>query len=309
MSSWHSYPSIYNIGHKALESLFEGPLTIEEKIDGSQLSFGKFNGSLRIKSKNREFPIDAADGMFKNAADTVLSIVDKLVDGWTYRGEYLQKPNHNALTYSRVPNGHIILFDINPSEESYLTWIDKSTHAKELGLEVVPLLYEGFLTNSPESLEIFRRLIDKESCLGGPKMEGVVIKNYTQFGPDKKALFAKHVSEDFREVHKATWKISNPTKNDVIETISEMLKSEARWLKAVHKLRDNGELDGSPKDIGPLLKAVSGDLDKECLDLISEMLMKWALPQIKRKATHGLPEWYKDRLMASQFDSHGEGSE
>jgi hypothetical protein len=40
MSSWHSYSSIYALGHKALAELFMEPVLIEEKVDGSQFSFG-----------------------------------------------------------------------------------------------------------------------------------------------------------------------------------------------------------------------------------------------------------------------------
>lgn len=36
--SWHSYPSIYALGHRAIVDLLKGPVFIEEKIDGSQFS-------------------------------------------------------------------------------------------------------------------------------------------------------------------------------------------------------------------------------------------------------------------------------
>jgi ATP-dependent RNA circularization protein (DNA/RNA ligase family) len=35
-----SYPSIYALGHRAIRELFDGPVVVEEKIDGSQFSFG-----------------------------------------------------------------------------------------------------------------------------------------------------------------------------------------------------------------------------------------------------------------------------
>ena len=34
-SSWHSYSKIYAIGHPQVKDLFEGNVTIEEKLDGS----------------------------------------------------------------------------------------------------------------------------------------------------------------------------------------------------------------------------------------------------------------------------------
>lgn len=38
----HSYSSIYALGHKALEDLLKTPVLVEEKLDGSQFSFGVY---------------------------------------------------------------------------------------------------------------------------------------------------------------------------------------------------------------------------------------------------------------------------
>ena len=47
-TSWHSYGKIFNLGHKETEALFDGPVVVEEKIDGSQFSFGSINGELNL---------------------------------------------------------------------------------------------------------------------------------------------------------------------------------------------------------------------------------------------------------------------
>ncbi len=36
MNSWHSYPSIYNLGHREVAEILKSPVNVEEKIDGSQ---------------------------------------------------------------------------------------------------------------------------------------------------------------------------------------------------------------------------------------------------------------------------------
>jgi hypothetical protein len=36
MNSWHSYPSIFTLGHSAISDLLDGPVCVEEKVDGSQ---------------------------------------------------------------------------------------------------------------------------------------------------------------------------------------------------------------------------------------------------------------------------------
>lgn len=299
MTSWHSYPKIYNLGHPALAELLNDPVTVEEKVDGSQFSFGRFGDELKIRSKGQQMIVDAPEKMFSLAVDTVRELFPLLRDGWTYRAEYLRVPKHNALAYDRVPNKHLIIFDISPAEEVYLSYTEKALESERLGLEIVPLVFEGTI----ESAEQVLALMDRVSILGGQKIEGLVIKNYKKFGPDKKALFGKHVSEAFKEVHKNDWKKSNPTTGDVLTVVSEQYRSKARWNKAIQHLAERGEIEGTPRDIGKLLKEVQSDIAAECEAEIKEQLYKWALPHIRRVAIRGLPEWYKDELVKKQFET------
>lgn len=248
MPSWHSYPSIYHVGHRAIRDLLNHPVYIEEKVDGSQFSFGiDADGELRVRSKGAMMYIDAPEKMFTKAVETVKSLRDALHPGWTYRGEFLAKPKHNTLAYNRAPNGHIIIFDINTGHEEYLTYSDKAVEAYRLGLEVAPLIYDGMV-----DLAAFRGFLDRESILGGQKIEGVVIKPkaYNVWGEDKKVLLGKFVSEAFKESHSKAWKESNPAKNDVILLLAGEYTTPARWNKAIQHLRERGEIEDSPRDIG-----------------------------------------------------------
>jgi hypothetical protein len=301
MDSWHSYPSIFAIGHRALSELLLDPVLVEEKVDGSQFSFGLFDQDgervLRCRSKGAQLNIIAPEKMFTEAVEVAKSI--DLRVGWTYRAEYLKKPKHNALAYDRVPEKHLIVFDINTGHEEYMPYQDKAAECARLGLEVVPLVFEGVI----ENVEHFRSMIDRTSALGGQKVEGVVVKNYKRFGPDKKVLLGKFVSESFKEVHAAEWKAANPTRSDIVERLIDTLRTPARWNKAVQHLRERGAIEDSPRDIGLLIKEAQEDIEKECMELIAEKLADWALPQIRRGVVRGLPEWYKDQLVARQFEN------
>lgn len=302
LDSWGSYPSIYSLGHRYVADILKDPVLVEEKVDGSQFSFGLFQGDngpyLRCRSKGAELNIVAPEKMFQKGIEHVQSIQHLLQVGWTYRGEYLQKPKHNTLAYERIPNGHVILFDINTGIETYLDPVQKLQEANRIGLEVVPVLAAGLI----ESESTFRRCLDTVSCLGGQKIEGVVIKNYARFGVDKKVLLGKFVSEAFKETHSKEWKATNPTKNDIVEQLVQTLKTDARWHKAVQHLRERGELTDSPEDIGKLLKEVAIDVEKEEMNLIQTKLVEWAWPHIKRGITRRLPEWYKEQLLKLQFE-------
>lgn len=301
MDSWHSYPSIFALGHRALQELLLDPVLIEEKVDGSQFSFGLFvqqDGErvLRCRSKGAQLNLISPEKMFTAAIETAKSL--DLHPGWTYRAEYLAKPKHNALAYDRIPEKHLIVFDINTGHEEYMSYEDKAKECARLGLEIVPLIHEGML----DSFADFRSMIDRVSALGGQKVEGIVVKNYKRFGPDKKVLLGKFVSEAFKEVHAAEWKAANPSKTDIVDKLIDTLRTPARWNKAIQHLREAGNLEDSPRDIGNLMKEVQTDIEKECNELIAAKLAEWAMPQIRRGVIRGLPEWYKEQLVARQFE-------
>jgi len=318
MSSWHSYPSIYNLGHLAVRALFDVPVRIEEKIDGSQFSFGIFGDEtpvvsphdlelglfLKVRSKGAVMEPDAPEKMFNLAVVSVKERLHLLHPGWTYRGEYLRVPKHNTLAYDRIPNGHIIIFDINTGEEEYLTYAEKAAEATRIGLEVVPSLFEGYV-KSPDEL---RRFLDTPSLLGGQKIEGVVIKQVGPdflYGQDHKALMGKFVSEAFKEAHTGSWKESNPGSGDILVQLGKRYCHPGRWLKAVQHLKEAGKLEDSVRDISKLIIEVQKDLGQEEKEDIQRFLWKWAQPRISRASTRGLAEWYKNELLRQQFEREG----
>lgn len=301
MNSWHSYSSIFNMGHKAIADLLKGPVYVEEKVDGSQFSFGvDEEGTLRVRSKGCEMVVDAPEKMFSLGVETVKRLAPLLHPGWTYRAEYLRSPKHNALIYSRIPKDHIIIFDIEVGECEFLGYGEKGAEAQRLGLEVVPLLEAGII----ENVEQFRKFLDIESVLGGQKIEGVVIKpiGYNLFGKDKKVLMGKFVSEAFKETHSKMWKAENPTAGDIVGMLGATYSTQARWQKALQHLAEQGLITDSPQDIGLLMKEVPVDVKRECEEEIKEKLFAFAWPHIARMTARGLPEWYKDLLLRKQFE-------
>lgn len=298
MAHLHSYPKVYAIGHAGVAELFDGDVLVEEKIDGSQFSFAKVAGEISMRSKGADIiPGSHDSGMFSAAVNSVEEMKEFLHEGWTYRCEYLQKPKHNVMAYPRIPKRHLILFDINTGDEIYMSRADKVAEAERIGLEYVPVMHFGKV-DTPEKLYA---LLERESVLGGP-LEGIVVKNYSRFGRDKKVLMGKFVREEFKEAHNKEWKADNPSLGDVIDRIIATLRSEARWEKSVQHLRDVGELEHSPRDIGKLIKEVQRDVREEEKDFIQQKLYEYAMPRILRAASAGMPEWYKRRLLESAFE-------
>lgn len=290
-----SYSEIYNLGNKYIEGLLSLPLTVEEKVDGSQFSVRKEGDTLLYRSHGKQIYAEAPEKMFQLVIDNVSGL--DFHEGWTYRGEYLQTPHHNTLSYTRTPILNWVLFDIDKGDQDYMEYDEKLAEAQRLGLECVPFLYRGIVTK-----ELLEGFLEKESFLGNTTIEGVVMKNYSFFNTaDHKVTMAKFVSEKFKEDHRASWGAANPHAGDFIENIVTILKTDARWKKAVQHLEENGELLHDPKDIGPLLKELGVDLLKDEETFIREELFKYAWPKIQRGVTAGFAEWYKNQLVDEAF--------
>ena len=299
-NSWHNYPKVYALGHAAIKDIAidANYLLVEEKVDGSQFSFGIFSGHLKCRSRNKDQDIEVPDSMFIKAIETVKSLAPLLHEGWTYRGEYLSKPKHNKITYERTPNKNIIIFDINVGQEQYLSYEDKKKECEKLGLEIVPRIGTIYTGTKGMSLETIEELLKTQSILGGTTVEGIVVKNYDKFTKEGKVMMGKFVCEKFKEMNQKEWK--RGTGKDVVALIVNSYTTERRWEKAVERLKDNGDLVNEPKDIGFLVKAVENDIKEECKEEISEKLFNHFWNQIRRGVVRGLPEWYKKELIKNQ---------
>lgn len=294
-----SYSNVHSFG-VGTKGLLDGPVLVEEKVDGSQMAMARLGGEFVARSRGKELVKGAVEKLFGLAYETGEGL--DLREGWFYYGEAITKPRHNTLTYGRIPKGGFVLFDIFATWDDGCRWLspeEKAAEAALLGIECVPCYYSGF--TNPEQLKSF---IGRESFLGQAQIEGIVVKplNYDLIGRDGKVVMGKHVSEAFKEVHRSAWKVDNPGKADILEGIIKGLTTEARWQKAVYRLRDAGQLVGDPKDIGPLIKEVQADIQKEEEGNVKEAFWKWAKPHISRGVVRGLPEWYKDKLLRGEGD-------
>jgi hypothetical protein len=298
-----SYSKVYHLGHKMIQGIFDNPVIVEEKVDGSQFSFGLIDGELQFRSRKAEIFEQGAPKMFAEAVEAVKARAHLLTPGMTYRCEYLQNPKHNVLAYDRVPHGHLMLFDAGYDGEHYLPWVDKLVESERLDIEVVPLLYEGCVGDITK----FRSFLDRVSVLGGQKIEGVVVKNYAKFTRDGHFMVGKYVSEEFKETHRKDWKGRHPSNSDIVEVLTSRYKAPARLDKAIQHLREAGKITDSPRDIGPLMAEFRRDVAEECQDEIKAALWKHFWPKIARGIASGVPADYKAKLLAQAFEAPSDG--
>jgi hypothetical protein len=293
---------VWGLGHAAV-GVLAGPVQIEEKVDGSQFSFMHDRaGQLHMRSKGKEIFLTkegCTEKMFNLAAATVQELQGVLLPGAIYRCEYLRRPKHNMLAYGRVPNKHLIVYDVSWPGEIYAPREKREEEVARIGLESVPVLESCNFEDL--TLDKIKAYLDRESVLGGCKVEGIVIKAYGRFVTGGQTVMVKHVSEAFKEKHGIGWREANPGSKDIVAALTASLRTERRWEKAVEHLRDEGALKGELSDIGRLIEHVKSDISEECVAEIKEALYKWAMPKLLRGAAAGLPDWYKRRLSADVF--------
>ena len=102
-----SYPC-----NRYLSKLFDGPVRVEEKLDGSQLSFSLIDGELVFKSRRQFIKPESAPASFKGALEYISERKDRLPEGVVFRGEVINSFRHNKITYGRIPKGKFVLFDL-----------------------------------------------------------------------------------------------------------------------------------------------------------------------------------------------------
>lgn len=296
-----SYSSPFNLGHRALEYLWDVPVVAQEKADASQVSARNgLDGVLRMRSHHQELCLESPDKMFAPAIRTFtdLHANGMLPRGYTYRGEAFCSPHHNTLAYARMPKGGVILFDVDKGDQDYMMPDELAIEADRLGLEAVPCLaiYHG----KPTLAEL-EALLNTPSVLGNTSVEGVVLKAYGLYGPDKKTLMGKLVNQKFKEENRVSFKSRNPSLGNIVDLLIEQYGTEARWRKAIQHLREQGLIKDEPSDIGPLLKEIQTDVYRECANDIREQLFKLAWKDISRGITKKFPEYYKAQLLAAAF--------
>lgn len=294
-----SYPKIFALGTKYIADIFDNEVEITEKIDGSQFSFGKFNGEVGVRSKGQQLYFDNPEGMFKKGIEYVKSIADILPDNTWYYGEFLGSRKHNILAYGREPKNNIILFAVCDNELNFRAPTDEDCQL--LQVERVPVFFRGKV----EDLQMFESLLDTVSVLGEQKIEGVVVKDYTREmmvgGQVIPLMSGKYVSEQFKEKHQVGWDKEHRNKGR-IDLFLEQFATEARWHKAIQHLREKGELDESPKDIGKLMKEINQDVTAEEKETIKDFLWNEYKGELARKVGRGFPEWYKKQLLNKSFE-------
>lgn len=280
---------------------------IEEKVDGSQLSFQKRSedGQVEFRNKEKTIPPGAHDRpCYANAITAISRIAAELNPAYTYHGESVCKRRHNVVEYLGAPLKFWICFGIYDGVR-HLDRAELEHECRRLGLEYVQVLYQN---EDPEArdptnkaLELVQAIEsgDIQSCLGGNVLEGIVVKHNSAWH-SKSACFKrvqlKHVTSRFKECHKSKQpKLRGHDQASLfayLEQLGHNFAIDAVYQKALQHLREDPTRDPAAiTNIHALTRRVRDDIVKERKQDISEALYVAFVDEILKHATDGVAKW------------------
>ena len=297
-----AYPKIASLGTKGFERIIDVPVYIQEKLDGSNVSIHKIQGSIQLASRTRWLGHLGVSGikMFNKFLEWVNineHFLNKLPEGAVLWGEFCN--NHNVLKYEKL--NPFVLFDISLTDPygnrqfipkvEWRVFFDLWWGSPDYLLERFLPVFSSEFSKMP-NLTTLKEHLEFTSILGGPR-EGIVIKNYTEMTLWGQPLFCKLVNAEYKEGHRTSSKSNAPT---IEAQIAENYFNTPRLKKAIQRLKEEGTLTGSTKDIGPLIDVVSKDIYDEEVENIKVRLFNHHWKQITRVIASKVPPAYKEFL-------------
>ena len=302
----NKYPKILSVGHKLLSQLFDDPVEITEKVDGSQFRINLTKDQVIWGSRNKDCTQEEMFDIAIRQAKRIWNDGDwqSFGDNITLFCEYLRTERHNTIKYNRVPRNNLYLFgaiiDGVHCESDELLRL-----ANTLEIDP-PVVISHAKIDSSDKLNNF---LQTESYLGGAKIEGVVIKNYCKsYDPLLVStqhflgypLAGKLVREDFREKNTKNRNTNKGTKG--IDRITGIYFTKQRLHKAIQHLEEDGKIQGEKKDLKYLIPEFYDDIVSECFDEINEMIIREIWADIKRRGSNFVVKHYIEYLTKKQFD-------
>lgn len=272
---------------------------IEEKIDGSQLSFylNKTTGEVLFYNKGKQ--LQAMSKVFANTMSLLMRKKTQYNPHLIYHGEAVTSRQHNVVKYNRVPKLYFVLYDVYDTVNSkWLSPNEKLQEGQRLDLEVTPLLYENSNPGISPDLVCTRFILEIESgkvtSLLGGQPEGIVLK-HNAFSSEGKTqvLRYKTVLSKFQETHGKKISKERATPETIIHEIGRIYAAKPRFFKAYAHLRDASLLTSRPEEDLPKLKAeLYEDLTRECKEEILECLWTELRPFLEKSTTEGIDKFY-----------------
>lgn len=261
------YQHLERFGNDEVEGIELGKLYIFPKLDGTNAQVWLDDeGNIKAGSRNRELALEKDNAGFYKFVLENENIKKYLEKHPTHRlyGEFLVP--HSLKTYREDAWRRFYIFDVCLDKEDgsveYIPYDIYKPLVEEFGLDYIPPI----VTMTNGSYEYFIRTLDNNTFMiqdGKGVGEGIVIKNYDYYNKYKRQIWAKIVTNEFKEIHKREMGVNNIKTEKVIEQeIVDNYCTTAFIEKEYSKiLNETGEWDN--RKIPMLLGRVFSELVKE----------------------------------------------
>lgn len=293
------YHSIVRYGHKSTQDVLNkgDHIIIQEKVDGANASFAVINGELKCWSRNKELNANnTLEGFYGWVQHHVEP--DKLLEGVIYFGEWTAQ---HKVVYEGYEK-QFFLYDIyNLHLEEYVAFSMVQDEAKRLGLQLIPVFFEGKFESFEQLTEYVGRTELNGKLCGEPSGEGIVVKNVAYRDRFGKQLFVKLVVDKFAEVQKQKAPKDPKKKYTEEELKVRECVTVPRVEKQMFKMIEDGLLERNfgTESIGMILKHVSPlvaeDILKEEMEDYPHVTAKWIQQTISRVLPLVIKEIIKDK--------------
>lgn len=283
------YQHLERFGNDEVEGIELGKLYIFPKLDGTNAQVWLDDeGNIKAGSRNRELTLEKDNAGFYKFVLENENIKKYLEKHPTHRlyGEFLVP--HSLKTYREDAWRRFYIFDVCLDKEDgsveYIPYDIYKPLVEEFGLDYIPPI----VTMTNGSYEYFIRTLDNNTFMiqdGKGVGEGIVIKNYDYYNKYKRQIWAKIVTNEFKEIHKREMGVNNIKTEKVIEQeIVDNYCTEAFIEKEYSKiLNETGKWDN--RKIPMLLGRVFSELVKE---ETWNIIKKYKNPTINYKTLNAL---------------------
>ena len=270
----YKYPKIERYDKVEQYLKEQDTILVQEKVDGSNVSFYYQEGSLVFQSRNTVIDPNSP-GMFQPFIEWVTQLDKFGFLSWMEDGElilYGEMMGNGKIKYeSWYP---FLGFDVY---NRYTQAFDPSPHLFFERTRLIPYI-EPLYVGEPLPKDSLVSYLNTHTF--GEKSEGIVIKGYNVHGryakgPDEYGEFVeplmggKIVHDDYAELKKGKTSIRDAS--DPITKIMESVVTEARVAKARQRMYEKGNMSPQPHE---LIKLVATDVMEEEREYIKDQLFK-----------------------------------
>jgi hypothetical protein len=196
--NFREYPKIHRLGKEETDGILNGPVTVQEKVDGANISIWLGDdGEVHCGSRGRELPSDDVFNGFPKYVRSNEKIKDFLLQNPTMRlyGEWLVK---HTITYPETAYRKIYLFDLFDDAHNYFyEQSEVQKLAKDLGLEFPHIFVDARVV----TIDDIKEFVGKSMIPNAARGEGVVIKPLDFKNKWGDHVYAKMVHEQFKEAN------------------------------------------------------------------------------------------------------------